>query len=104
MKSERPFLYLLGWPGHLGGADTKLAHLLALLHQDLQITVVPNESRHLQSRVWLEFMDRLPDGRPWTHTDYFTSRTRTVNPAIVHVMRSKEALVRAGRNRGLETK
>jgi hypothetical protein len=43
------------------------------------------------------FSDRLPDSRPWTFTDYFTEERITVNPAIVHAMRSKRALIAAGK-------
>jgi hypothetical protein len=43
------------------------------------------------------FRDRLPDGRPWWFTDYFTGERIPANPAIVHAMRSKKALVEVGR-------
>ena len=33
-------LYFFGWPGRIGGADTKLAHLLPLLRAEFNITVV----------------------------------------------------------------
>jgi hypothetical protein len=39
------------------------------------------------------FADRLPDGQPWWFTDYFTEEKFPVNPAIVHAMRSKSALI-----------
>ena len=35
----------------------------------------------------------LPDGRDWLFTDYFSGDRYKVNPAIVHAMRSKAALV-----------
>lgn len=41
------------------------------------------------------YADRLPDGQPWTFEDYFSGAPTTVNPAIVHAMRSKRAMVRA---------
>lgn len=43
------------------------------------------------------FRDRLPDGNPWWFSDYFTDERIPVNPAIVHAMRSKSALVEVGR-------
>ncbi len=52
-------LYIFGWPSHLGGADTKLTHLLQLLHGCCDITVVPNENRHLHSKGWTRYLDRL---------------------------------------------
>jgi hypothetical protein len=41
------------------------------------------------------FSDRLPDGQPWCFVDYFTGEKLAVNPAIVHAMRSKKALLAA---------
>ncbi len=52
-------LYIFGWPSFLGGADTKLAHLLVLLHRHYRITVVPNDAERLQEVTWTRFMDRL---------------------------------------------
>jgi hypothetical protein len=36
----KPRVYIFGWPGVLGGADTKLHHLLLLLHECCEFTVV----------------------------------------------------------------
>lgn len=41
------------------------------------------------------YRDRLPDGKAWIFSDYFTGREFQVNPAIVHAMRSKSVLMRA---------
>jgi hypothetical protein len=30
-SNPKPKLFMFGWPSYLGGADTKLAHLLGLL-------------------------------------------------------------------------
>ncbi len=38
------------------------------------------------------FTNHLPEGHPWDFQDYFTGERFTVNPAIVHVMRSKRLL------------
>jgi glycosyltransferase involved in cell wall biosynthesis len=57
MDPAKPQVYIFNWPSFLGGADTKLAHLLVLLHQHLEITVVPNENRHLHHKNWSKFMD-----------------------------------------------
>jgi hypothetical protein len=35
-----PNLFLFGVPGRIGGAATKIAHLIKLLHQDFRITLV----------------------------------------------------------------
>lgn len=42
------------------------------------------------------FVDRLPTGELWQLTNYFTGDQTLANPAIVHAMRSKSALVRHG--------
>ena len=59
MDSIKPNVFIFGWPGFIGGADTKLAHLLSLLHQHCDITVIPNENRHLHNKVWTKFLDNL---------------------------------------------
>jgi len=41
------------------------------------------------------FADTLPDGQPWWFVDYFTEEKLPINPAIVHAMRSKKALLEA---------
>jgi hypothetical protein len=38
------------------------------------------------------YAGRLPDGKPWDFVDYFSLQAFQVNPAIVHAMRSKDAL------------
>jgi len=42
------------------------------------------------------FQDRIPSGEPWPFTDFFTGEQFPVNPAIVHAMRSKKALISDG--------
>lgn len=41
------------------------------------------------------FKDRLPADEPWQFEDYMTGEKHRVNPAIVHAMRSKDAMIRA---------
>ena len=43
----------------MGGADTKLAHLLWLLHQDYDITVVPNVRVQLEQAHWRAWLREL---------------------------------------------
>jgi len=56
---RRKEIYIFGWPSFLGGADTKLAHLLVLLHREYRITVIPNDALRLREEYWTRFMDRL---------------------------------------------
>ncbi len=51
MKRERK-LYILGWPGAIGGASTKLAHLLRLLHRRFLTVIVPNEPEEANDAPW----------------------------------------------------
>lgn len=48
--------------------------------------------------------DRIPDGSEWDFQEYMTHSRFSVNPAIVHAMRSKSALVEAGKKKFKSTK
>ena len=41
--------------------------------------------------------NQMPDGNPWPFEEYMTQEKSMVNPAIVHAMRSKQALMAKGR-------
>jgi hypothetical protein len=58
MDRERR-LYIFGWPGAIGGASTKLAHLLRLLHQRFPIVVIPNEDAEVSDPEWRPLLDAL---------------------------------------------
>lgn len=40
------------------------------------------------------FANRLPDGKPWSFTDYSTGEQFTVNPAIVHCVHGNQSLLK----------
>ncbi|MBA3816962.1 MAG: hypothetical protein H0X29_10695 [Parachlamydiaceae bacterium] len=40
------------------------------------------------------FKEHLPDGKPWVFRDYISNSSFTINPAIVHAIRSKDLLVK----------
>jgi hypothetical protein len=42
-------LYWFNWPSPIGGADTKFWHLLSLLREEWNITVIPNDGRYLET-------------------------------------------------------
>jgi len=50
-------LFLFNWPSPVGGADTKLAHLLRLLGPHYDITVVPNHRSQLEQAEWRAFVE-----------------------------------------------
>jgi len=52
-------LYFFNWPSNVGGADTKMVHLLRLLHRDYEITMVPNREEQFEQQRWREFLDSL---------------------------------------------
>jgi len=43
----------------VGGADTKLTHLLLLLHKHCRITVIPNDEGRLREGHWVKMLDRI---------------------------------------------
>lgn len=43
------------------------------------------------------FKDAIPNGKPWKFVEYMTNTESVVDPAIVHAMRSKNALVGMGK-------
>ena len=45
-------VYFFNWPSAVGGADTKLAHVLRLLGAHHDITVVPNQRSQLEQEEW----------------------------------------------------
>ena len=59
MTTPKPTVYVFGWPSHLGGADTKLVHLLILLHRQVNFTVIPNDPERLRERSWVGFLRKL---------------------------------------------
>ena len=52
-------LYIFGTPGRIGGAATKIRHLLYLLHNEFDITVVLNSAHWLHDSAVTSFLKRL---------------------------------------------
>ena len=44
-----------------------------------------------------QFKDIIPENREWVYTSYMTGENFTINPAIVHSMRSKQKLTSLGK-------
>ena len=57
-ERDRPKLYIFGWPGFLGGADTKMSHLVDLIHRHYEIVQVPNDAFRLKEKVWTDYLDK----------------------------------------------
>ncbi|MFO1497595.1 MAG: hypothetical protein U1G07_04235 [Verrucomicrobiota bacterium] len=52
-------VYFFGWPGRIGGADTKLAHLLPLLRPEVDLVVVPPCAKLKRDPFGRELLDGL---------------------------------------------
>ncbi len=50
--TDGPAVYVFGWPSDVGGADTKLAHLIRLLGRHCRLTLVPNTAEELNDHRW----------------------------------------------------
>src|SRR6266576_2732422 len=59
-----PKLYLVGIPGRIGGASTKILHLLRLLRNDFKITVVLPDIGYVKDKHVRR--DLEPYGIPYT--------------------------------------
>jgi hypothetical protein len=55
-RAVKANIYVFGWPSFLGGADTKLFHLLTLLNGNFQLTIVPNHPRFLAEKYWVRVL------------------------------------------------
>jgi hypothetical protein len=66
-------------------------HMLAKNDMDKQ--TLP-KTCHIWASDWTGvYSGRIPDGKPWAFEDYMSGVKQWVNPAIVHAMRSKDAMV-----------
>lgn len=97
--SHRPRVYVFGWPSSLGGADTKLAHLLLLLHGRYALTCIPNDEWHLHDRTWTTFLDDL--GVRYALLDSLPSNLDGVGLAICNDHFFSRAIAHRAKERGL---
>jgi hypothetical protein len=59
MPRRKPHVYLFNWPSGLDGADTKAEHLLRLLKDAFEWTVVPNAAERLRERKAVQWLKSL---------------------------------------------
>lgn len=52
-------LYIFSWPSYVGGADTKLDHLLELIHKEYKISCIANAPSSLEQKEWTDYLDSL---------------------------------------------
>ena len=55
-NGSRPRLYLFGIPGKVGGAATKIRHLIYLLKEVFDVTVILNSASWLKNQVVVSFL------------------------------------------------
>ena len=71
--------------------ETPLAWLGNLWPENHELNV--NSTDAIWACDWMgRFSNTLPTGEDWLGEDWMTGEQRTINPAIVHAMRSKEAM------------
>jgi hypothetical protein len=93
-------LFIFGWPSFFGGADTKLAHLIVLLHEHCEMTVIPNENRHLHNKVWTKFLDRY--GIKYSLVDRLPSRLEGFALAMSNQCFFTHRIAHRAKERGLK--
>lgn len=87
------------WKGYKLNDEPLIAYAMQMLCQDPTKHLLEN-NLDIWASDWLgQFHDRLPDGKKWVFGDYFHDRKFEVNPAIVHALKSKNALIEAGKKR-----
>jgi hypothetical protein len=85
--------------GYAFNDEPLLAYVMQMLCADPYRHTI-HETADIWASDWTGyFADRLPDGLPWWFTDHFTGEVHPVDPAIVHAMRSKDALIQAASTR-----
>ena len=92
-------LYLFGVPGRLGGAGTKIAHLIRLLHRDITITVVPPSVAHLSDKEAKELTQ--PYGIPVVLLKDLPKKLEGVALAVCELHFFTSGAAREAKTRGL---
>lgn len=76
--------------------EAPLAFVAHMLVGDAQDHLLRNDPNFWASDWQGHFTDVLPREEEWTFYDYMTNEPITVNPSIVHAMRSKQRLINDG--------
>lgn len=91
-------LYMWGWPSFLGGADTKLAHLVDLLSRDFSITVIPNDPNRMTEKFWVDYI--LQFGAHCCSRNSLPSRLDGVSLAMCNEFFFKENIYKIAKEKG----
>jgi hypothetical protein len=83
--------------GHMFTEEAPLAYATHMLCGNPHIHTL-RATTDLWVSDWTgHYQDTLPDGQAWWFVDYFNEEKIPVNPAIVHAMRSKSAMIAAAK-------
>ena len=94
-----PKVFIFGWPSFVGGADTKLHHLLVLLRGHCEITVVPTWPRQLHQKLWTDIMDEL--GVKYCRFDHLPDKLEGVGFGMCNPRFFKGGIARRAKEKGL---
>ena len=84
--------------GHVFPEEVSIAVMSHMFSEDHSVSFVEKWA-HVWGSEWTgTLQDRVPDGNPWKLVNYMSGETSLVNPAIVHAMRSKSALIALGKS------
>lgn len=78
--------------------EVSIGYLSHLMSPVLKDRFLENFTNYWASDWTENFKDRLPEDQKWEYTSYMTYEKIEVQPAIVHAMRSKKALIELGKN------
>jgi hypothetical protein len=78
--------------------EVSIAYLSHLMSPKLEDRFLENYTNYWASDWTDNFKDVLPIDREWEYVSYMTYEKIKVQPAIVHAMRSKKALIENGKN------
>ena len=82
--------------GHVFTEEAPMAYASHMMMGDPYLHTLKNTASIWASDWMGHFEGRIPVDEPWPFYDYMTHKPFTVQPAIVHCMRSKEALIAHG--------
>lgn len=77
--------------------EVSIAYLSHLMSPRVEDRFLENFTDYWASDWTENFKDVIPENREWEYTSYMTYEKITVRPAIVHAMRSKQALINLSR-------
>lgn len=74
--------------------EVSIAYLSHLMSPRIEDRFLENFTKYWASDWTETFKDKIPEDIEWEYTSYMTYNKIKVNPAIVHAMRSKNALIK----------